>query len=142
MTETSRTPEPASLPDRIEAAVEELVYSSEGDAPFMLVHWIGAGHDGVPDASTIAQLAGASEGELVEERALDEFLARHTERSDAYDTRAQAIRPRYEALEALLRTEVRDARFVRVGRQTVRCLVVGRDDADDLVGVETVAVET
>ncbi len=142
MTERPQDADVPSLADTIEAATYDLVYSSEGDAPFTLVHWLGAARDGVPDAQSIAELAGANDDDAVEERPLEEFLARHTVRSDAHDTRAQELRPRYEALELLLRSDVREARFVRIGRQLVRCLVVGADDEGNLVGVETVAAET
>jgi hypothetical protein len=49
-------------------------------------------------------------GTAVEETTLDRFLAHHVERTDPYDTRAQALRPRYEALKTALRTALREWR--------------------------------
>ena len=118
----------------------DLVYSSESDRAF---EWFElAGAEWPLAAEEFARAVGAAPGAPAEERELDAFFKRHIETSDPYDTRAQEIRPRYEALRELLRRSLRDLRVYRVGRVEVACYVVGRAEPGGIVGVRTVAVET
>ena len=89
-----------------------------------------------------ARLIGASEAERIEEKTLDDFLMRHIETSDPYDTRAQAIRPRYEALKAVLQRELPDVRVYRTGTVEVGCYIVGTHKTGNVLGLKTVAIET
>jgi hypothetical protein len=132
---------PPDLRAALEEAVEGLVYSSEGDYPFEFFFLPHADMEGL-DARGFAALVGAGDGVPVAERALDDFLARHTERSDPWDERAQAIRPRYERLTELLRERLQGVRVFRVGRLRIDCYVVGGDGRGNLAGLRTVAIET
>jgi len=78
----------------------------------------------------------------VEERTLDEFLARHIERADPLDAKMQEMRPRFETLRATLRAKLRDVRVFRVGAVEVRCYVVGADSVGNLAGLVTTAFES
>jgi hypothetical protein len=138
MTDTREDP---ALRERIERAAEGLTYASESDRPFEYVFFPGAG-DRPPGAGAFAAIVGAAPAEPAEERSLDDFFARHAETADPYDAEAQRIRPRYEALRALLGTELRGATVYRVGRVEVACWVVGGDGRGNLAGVRTVAIET
>lgn len=138
---------PDPLRERLERAADGLVYSSEGDNPFEYVAVEapgGARSESAEELATI--LVGREGGDRVEERSLDDFFKRHIETSDPYDSRAQAVRPRYEALRELLRSSLSDVRVVRVSRAAnraaVRCFVVGRDRAGRIVGLATSAIET
>ncbi|HWJ23768.1 MAG TPA: nuclease A inhibitor family protein [Gemmatimonadaceae bacterium] len=131
---------------RLERAVAGLVYSSEGDAPFTYVELAPPGAVAEPvSPALVARLAGAPAGSRLEERTLDAFLARHRGRVDPADAAAQALRPRYDALAAVLRETLADPRAVRVvvpGRAEVRCYVVGRDARGAIAGLATTAIET
>ena len=136
------------LRDRLERAAGGLVYSSEGDHPFeyFVVCAPHGGAGAMPAARLASLVAGEVEGDRVEERTLDHFFARHIETSDPYDTRAQAIRPRYEALKTALRQSLRDVRVVRVTRAAdraiVRCFIAGFDERGRVAGLATSAIET
>lgn len=134
--------ETAELRRRLEQAAEGLVYSSESDRPFEYVIFPRISITPVLTWDRFAEVIGAPLGTATGERSLDEFFARHIERSDPYDERAQAIRPRYEALRSTLRDRLRDARVFRVGTIEVRCYVVGWDEHANLVGLATTAIET
>ena len=136
----SATPDPA-LRERITRAAEGLLYTSESDRPFQFFFLPGGG-DAPPGGAAFAALLGEPEGMRVEERALDDFFARHLETSDPYDHRAQAERPRYEALKEALRSGLRGTTVYRMGKIEVFCYVVGGDGRGNLAGVRTVAVET
>ena len=140
---TGPAPDPA-LRRRLEEAAAGLVYSSEGDYPFeyfCIPGGVGAA-GGELTAERFAALVGAPERTPVGERALDDFLARHLERSDPWDVRAQELRPRYERLEAALRESLRDVRVFRIGRVQVACYLAGRDARGNIAGLRTTAIET
>jgi hypothetical protein len=128
--------------DELAAAINGLVYSSESDRPFAVFFREGAAADGPLDAARVAALAGAAEDDVVEEQTLDRFFARHIDMVDPLDRLARERLPRYEALKRLLTERLSDVRVYRIGRVRIRCLAVGRDDAGNVVGVETVAIET
>jgi hypothetical protein len=136
-----------SLDRRIEAAIDGLVFSSESDRPFRLfrlpaARLADAGAGWPMAARRFAGIIGADPAEPAEEQSLDSFLARHIEYVEPADAEAWARLPRYDALKRLLLQELKDVRVLRIGRVAVRCFVVGLDRRGDLVGVETVAVET
>ncbi len=138
MTGASTSPDPV-LRERLERAAEGLTYGSESDRPFEFFFLPGGG-DQPPGAEAFGRLIGAAH--RVEERDLDDFFMRHAETSDPYDTEAQAMRPRYEALRETLRTALRGTTVYRTGRVEVQCYVVGGDGKGNLAGVRTVAIET
>ena len=141
----SESPDP--LRDRLERAAAGLVYSSEGDNPFQFVAVDAPPSAGSASPYALAELlVGRVEGDRVEERSLERFFQRHIETSDPYDTRAQEIRPRYEALRSELKRSLSGVRVLRVvraaDRAVVRCFVVGLDGRGRLAGLATSAIET
>jgi hypothetical protein len=139
MTESSPAAPDPGLRERLERAVEGLTYGSESDRPFEFFFLPGGGA-APPGTEEFGRLIGAAGA--VEERGLDDFFMRHAETSDPADTEAQRIRPRYEALREMLRTELRGTTVYRTGRVEVQCYVVGGDGMGNLAGVRTVAIET
>ena len=123
-------------------AVSGLLYTSEGDEPFQEV-FVALGAATWPlRADQIMQIVGYAPEVKVEERTLDEFLARHIERADPLDEKMQVMRPRFESLRATLRAMLRDLRVFRVGAVEVRCYVVGADSVGNLAGLVTTAFES
>ena len=125
----------------MERASADLVYSSESDRPFEFFSIAYPGRRSSPPAEDFARLIGAGSDASVEERSLTDFFARHTATSDPYDSEAQKLRPRYEALMRLLSTRLRDAKVYRVGKIEIECYVAGIDGDENLAGLKTVAVE-
>jgi len=136
------TSDTSDLRRRVEAAAEGLVYTSESDRPFEWYELAGGAAGWPYGIGEFARRIGAAADAPLEERTLDRFFKPHIESTDPYDTRAQEIRPRYEALKKLLATSLRDVRVFRVGRIAIDCYVVGDDGCGNLAGVRTVAVET
>lgn len=132
----------SELRGEVMAAADGLVYTSESDRPFEWFELAGAAAGWPYGAAEFARRVGADGGAPVEERTLDRFFQPHVESTDPYDTRAQEIRPRYEALKALLGTRLGEVRVFRIGRIEIDCYVVGSDGRGNLAGVRTVAVET
>ena len=131
-----------ALRAELERASADLLYSSESDRPFEFFSLAYPGRRSSPPAEDFARLVGAAENERVEERSLTDFFARHSATSDPYDSEAQKLRPRYEALMRVLTTRLRDVKVYRLGKIEVECYVLGLDGHDNLAGLKTVAVET
>lgn len=132
----------SDLRRRVEEAAEGLTYTSESDRPFEWFELPGGAAGWPYGIGEFARRTGAAADAPLEERTLDRFFKPHIESTDLYDTRAQEIRPRYEALKRLLATGLREVRVFRVGRIAIDCYVVGDDGRGNLAGVRTVAVET
>jgi len=134
--------ESGGIRERLETAAEGLTYTSESDRPFEPFALPGGGAGWPYGVEEFARRIGAPAGAPLEERSLYQFFAPHIERTDPADAQTQALRPRYEALRALLAAALRDVRVFRVGRVEIDCYAVGDDGAGNLVGLHTVAVET
>jgi hypothetical protein len=141
MTAASGSVDPG-LRHELERACSDLVYSSESDRPFEFFFFPLPGRNAPPSATDFARLIGKEDGERAEEKSLVDFLARHTATSDPYDSEAQRVRPRYEALMRTISTKLRGVRVYRLGRIEVECYIAGLDTHGNLVGLKTVAVET
>jgi hypothetical protein len=130
------------LREELERASAGLVYSSESDRPFEFFSFPYAGRSSPPQAAEFAKLVAAKNGIPAEQRSLTDFFARHTATSDPYDSGAQKIRPRYEALIRVLSTRLRNARVYRLGKIEIQCYIAGLDGEGNLAGLKTVAIET
>jgi hypothetical protein len=131
-----------TLQDELERASAGLVYSSESDRPFEFFSLRYPGRSSPPQPAEFARLVGAKDTTPAEQRSLADFFARHTATSDPYDSEAQKIRPRYEALMRELSMRLRDARVYRLGKIEIQCYIAGLDGAGNLAGLKTVAIET
>jgi hypothetical protein len=131
----------SDLRAELEEACEDLVYSSESDRPFDFFS-VPFEAGPAPSIDEFRALMGIDEKTRVETRSLSRFFAAHTDTSDPYDTRAQAIRPRYEALIRVLHSRLDGVQVFRVGKISIDCYIVGGDRAGNLSGLHTVAVET
>lgn len=120
-----------------------LVYSSEGDHPFEVLH---IANDAAGDAMTPDRLRSALSlpaDTPVRSVSLERALGRHTLFVDPMDAEAQALRPRYEALQSFLERELGNAVAFRVGRPpAITVLLLARAPGGGLVGYRTVAIET
>ncbi|HET9426216.1 MAG TPA: nuclease A inhibitor family protein [Gemmatimonadaceae bacterium] len=131
-----------ALRDRLELAAEGLLFSTESDRPFEFIR-LGA-REAVESLTParVAEMVGRPDDRAAE-WPLSRFLARHIERADVHDARAQALVPRYEDLESALRTALGTIRVFRIGAVEIQVLAIGNDPATgELAGLATVAVET
>lgn len=120
-----------------------LMYSSESDHPFEVVH-ITIGEPDIPlTPESVRAVLSLPAHAPVQQLTLDRALGRHTMLVDPMDAAAQALRPRYEALRNFLERELIGATAFRVGRAPViTVLLLARVPGDGLVGYRTTATET
>jgi hypothetical protein len=122
-----------SAVDALKKAADGMLYPSETDAPFEVVHW-GKDAGGLDDAR-VRELAGHEARAPVERCELDEFLAPLAEAGGADAARCAQLK------DALAKT-LHDVRVYRVGKVEIDAYVVGKTKDGDLAGLKTKVVET
>jgi hypothetical protein len=128
---------------RLRELAAGLVYSSEGDRPFETVHLGRATLAPDADLAVVRTLLALPSDCPVKFVTFERALGRHTMFTDPLDLAAQAIRPRYEAIERFFAQEVLDATAVRTGHApSIDVWLLGRTEEGELIGYHTVAIET
>lgn len=138
--------EASNLPDALralEALADGLVYSSEGDHPFVVVH-VRDDDPAVPlSEHRLRLLLALDDATVVRKLPLELVLARHTVLTHPDDERAAAIRPRYEAMQRYLECSLAGAIGLRTGTSPeIAVWMLGRTSDGALVGYRTSAIET
>lgn len=131
-----RTLEPA-----IAASTDRVLYMSESDRPIEFFYRAGQGRTRLTDARLL-QLTNQPSTTPVEHRSLDEFFARLTTDEDGASAGDRALSAHYRALRRALESNLTDVQVFRTGRIEIGVYIVGRDACGNLVGVNTVAIET
>ena len=137
-------PEPV-IRAQLALASDGLLYTSESDYPFT---WFTAALPPVQSfaspltIATMRTIVGAPADAPAEVISLDAFFARHIENVDPYDSVAVALVPRYVNLRETLRHTLPGVQVFRIGAIQVHCYAVGLDRERNVVGLETVAIET
>ena len=123
----------------ISRACDGLVYISETDAQ---VTPVDLGTADSIDDEIILQRAGLKAGTEINEVEAKTFFARLTTikegQTDSQKTRAK----KFLALEQVLEKHLRSLKVYRFGKIRIDILIVGLDDAGQILGVRTNAVET
>lgn len=120
-----------------------LVYSSEGDHPFEVVRFADQQPAAPLSEERLRTIVGAPPPVRARAITVERALARHTTLVDPLDTRAQALRPRYAALQEFLEHRLTGAVAFRAGSSPVIDVwMLGRTEGGELLGVHTIAIET
>lgn len=123
----------------ISRACEGLVYISETDAPVTPID-LGAA-DSI-DGEAILQRAGLKAVTDVSEVDAKKFFAKLTTIKDWQSESQRTRAKKFLALQKVLEKHLRSLRVYRFGTVRIDILIVGLDDAGQILGVRTKAVET
>jgi hypothetical protein len=124
----------------LQEAVSGLLYMSESDEPFELVH-------GTPGSATLERrevldLLGRPPGTPVHEVPLGSFFKDLTEEKSWHGEAEKADVRRYRKLLEVLNQHLSDVKVFRAGEIQVDILIVGRTREGEWTGAKTKAVET
>lgn len=125
----------------LQAATADLLWLSETDAPFEVLHW-------QPQASAdltttqVLQLTNHPPTVPVKVLAVDDFFAGATEEQDWFGEEEKAIAARYRELVGLLKQHLSDLTVYQVGEVTLDIYVIGQTPEGELLGLATQASET
>jgi hypothetical protein len=121
-------------------ASQGLLCTSEADFPFTVVAWRRPGPR--PSAGRVAALTGHHPGELLDQRALEDFFASATTPRPWHSPAERESVQRTRRLLALLHARLRDLRVYRFGRLNIDAYIIGVAPDGDWVGLATKQVET
>lgn len=120
-------------------AAEGLLYLSESDHPFGVVHWEGLAEI-TPDH--LRSLAGQAADAPVEVRGVDEFFRRAIVETRGGGGAEIGPAGGYQALVRVLKEDLAGTKVYRVGRINIPVFIVGRSPEGNWLGLSTRAVET
>jgi hypothetical protein len=113
----------AQVLEQLKRATAGLLFMSESDYPFEVIHW-----EGLTDLTHdfLCRLSGESEGCQVEEMEVENFL----------------LAEQYRNIVQLLLQNLADSKAYKVGRINMPVYVVGRSKRGNWLGVSTRVVQT
>ena len=123
----------------LKEATKGLLFMSESDYPFEIIHWDKT-QEITPDF--LRKEAKKSANDPVEERSVDEFFKQAASMQDWHGNDEKVTAQQYQALVKLLKERLTDLKVYRVGSVNLTVFIVGKDQAGDWVGLSTQVVET
>jgi hypothetical protein len=123
----------------IEAAIDGLIFISETDSEF---EYFSAGKISELTAENFRKILNVSKEESTEERKFDDFFSRLTTYRDWFGAREKRNADRYAKLKKILEANLRELKVFRIGKIRIDIFIVGVNEAGEIAGVKTSAVET
>ncbi|WP_449415993.1 nuclease A inhibitor family protein [Phormidium nigroviride] len=120
-------------------ASEGLLFPSESDAPFEVVHWKA---EGILTPATLLQLTGHSPNSPVTMMSVDEFFATATQTEDWHDEEEKETVRKFQQLVSVLKQNLSQLQVYRVGSIEIDAYIVGVTQNGDWAGLSTQVVET
>jgi Nuclease A inhibitor-like protein len=134
------SPEADALVQQFTAAVADLNWTSETDAPFDIALWTGLS-TATLSAKQVLQQVQLPPETLVEVVDLDTFFA-PTAPQPWHIDEEQAIAEQFQMLQMLLHQTLEDIQVYRCGKIELEIYIVGRTISGDWIALHTNAVET
>ncbi len=132
-----------ALTTALQEATSELLYMSESDYPVTPLHWTAAEVGTNPlDTAFLAAKAGLTTALPAVKMTPEAFFAPLTAEEEWYDDADRETAKRYKSLFDLLRTSLSDFAVYKVGEAQKHLFAIGRTPEGDVLGVQTIAIET
>ncbi|MEG4587271.1 nuclease A inhibitor family protein [Microcoleus sp. MOSTC5] len=128
-----------SIATQLKQASEGLLFGSETDAPFEVIHW-QVQEELTP--TKLLQLTNHPPDAPVEMRTVDEFFAIATAQEDWHDREERETVQRFQNLVSVLKQNLSQLQVYRVGSIEIDVYIVGVTDGGELAGLSTKLVET
>lgn len=128
------------LATSIQTSSSGLLWPSETDAP--ITPWSAAVDGENSDEAVLRAALSLGQGTEIEASSGVDTLARLGLDSAGMSAEERASAARFRGLRAVLEANLSGLTTFRVGRVSVRIFIVGRSRCGELVGIETLAVET
>jgi Nuclease A inhibitor-like protein len=130
-----------ALVEQITTAVTGLMWMSETDAPFEVLHWTDIPHDELTPEQVLHQ-AQLSLQTPIETMTLDDFLAPVIEPQPWHTEEETHVAQQFQALKVLLAKTLTNIQVYRCGTTELEIYVVGQVQHSDWLVLHTTAVET
>jgi hypothetical protein len=127
------------LREQIKVSVEGLYFMSETDSE--ILPFFGTQAQSVTKEEILSQTKNSIDAP-VEERNFKDFFARLTEIQDWFGDEEKATAQKFVELKKLLESNLRELKVIKIGKIQLDVYVVGIDAENNLLGIQTKAVET
>jgi glucose dehydrogenase len=128
-----------SIATKLKQASEGLLFLSETDAPFEIIHWQAQGK---LTPAQVLQLTNHSPDAPIQVLSVDEFFAIATAEEDWHDQDERETVQRFQNLVSILKQNLSQLQVYRVGDRSIDAYIVGVTDGGDWTGLSTKLVET
>ncbi|HYO91410.1 MAG TPA: nuclease A inhibitor family protein, partial [Pyrinomonadaceae bacterium] len=125
--------------EELKKATEGLLFMSEADYPFEVVHLEG---EVEPSQQRLRELGGAAADAPVETRSLEEFFRAAASEPEWKQGDELATARRFQSLMRLLKGSLSETRVYRVGEIKMAVFILGKSAEGNWLGLQTRAVET
>lgn len=132
---------PDKLLNLLQAAVADLLWLSEIDAPFEVVYWQTPATTDLSSGSLLL-LTHQPAKTPVKVLTVDDFFAGAIEEQDWFGEEERVIAARYGELVALLKQKLTNLTVYQVGAVNLDLYIVGKFSPDGIIGLTTKALET
>jgi len=128
-----------SIAAQLKQASEGLLFLTETDAPFEVIHWPPQGK---LTPAKLLQLVERPPDAPVELGTVDEFFAIATQEEDWHDQEERETVNQFQNLVSVLKQNLSQLQVYRVGTIDIDAYIVGVTDGGDWMGLSTKMVET
>ncbi|MEG4857141.1 nuclease A inhibitor family protein [Microcoleus sp. K1-B6] len=128
-----------SIAHQLKQASKGLLFLSETDAPFEVIHWQAQGE---LTPAKLLQLTKHLPDAPVELRTVDEFFSIATQEEDWHDEEEQETAKRFQNLVSVLKQNLSQLQVYRVGSIEIDVYIVGVTDGGGVAGLSTKLAET
>ena len=128
-----------SIATQLKQASEGLLFASETDAPFEVIHWPAQGE---LTPAKLLQLTNHPPDAPLEIISVDEFFDTSTAEEDWHDGEEEKTVKRFQNLVSILKQNLSQLQVYRVGNVEIDVYIVGMTDGGGLAGLSTKLVET
>lgn len=131
---------PNEIDTDLQQAIQGLLYTSETDAPFEIIHWPD-GTTGL-DAKRVLQLSGHKPKDPVRITSMDDFFKPLTDFQAWFGKEEKETAQKFRKLRDVIEKNLNDTKVFRAGKIQIDIFIVGKSAQGDWTGVKTRAVET
>ncbi|MDB6022244.1 MAG: Nuclease inhibitor-like protein [Pedosphaera sp.] len=131
---------PKEIDTALQQATQGLLYQSETDAPFEIIHWPNGAAS--LDPKTVLKLSGHKPKDPVETMSVDEFFKPLTDVQAWFGKEEKAAAQKYRQLREVIQQQLNNPEVFKVGKIQVDVFIVGRSPQGHWAGLKTKAVET
>jgi len=128
-----------SIAIQLKQASNGLLFLSESDAPFEVIHW--PAQEKLTQA-LLLQLTNHPPDALVEVASVDDLFAIATQQEDWHDQEEREMVQRFQNLVGVLKKNLSHLQVYRVGNINIDAYIVGVTPSGDWMGLSTKMVET
>lgn len=128
-----------SIATQLKQASEGLLFGSETDAPFEVIHWPAQGE---LTPTKLLQLTNHPANTPLEIFTIDKFFAIATQEEDWHDEDERETVQRFQQLVSVLKQNLSQLQVYRVGSIDIDAYIIGVTPGGGLAGLSTKLVET